>query len=661
MTTLFPGALDNFTDPVGTAMLGATTPKHSEHHANLNDAVEAIEAAVGITGSTDPASIEKRLTDVIDASAAAAADAISALAAAALVASDLSTLESSLGTAAYLDSGTAANNLVQLDGTGALPAVSAAALLDLPSGGVTDHGALTGLSDDDHGQYHNDARGDARYAPLAKGVTNGDAHDHAGGDGAQIAYSSLSGTPTLGTAAAASTGDFEAAGAVSTHNSVTTAHGISAFGATLVDDADAATARTTLVLGNVDNTSDANKPVSTAQQTALNLKANLASPTFTGTVSGITAAMVGAPSGSGTSTGTNTGDSATPAETTTTIGALINGATSKTTPVDADQIGLMDSAASNILKKLSWANIKATLAGAFYAINSKISVDSTSGTPSTVNAILSFRNTATNAGLQAGAATDYVWVRAADVLVAAYAQLKLGFGYVGFGSLATPHQVYLDTTTGNFSVGLGGGGSARLQSLATSEQLRLNYDAANYESSTTSSDGKTTKALVGTSPDIKWSVSDATTNALYDLATFSKNSTGAGAAGLGARINLAAKSSTTTDTLQGALSASWVDATHATRKARTRLWAADSTGLREGIRLEADGTQVLLGFYGGNAVAKPTALTATVAAAPAGGTGTAAGGWDTSGNRDLAIATINNLKTRVDQLETKLQALGLLT
>jgi hypothetical protein len=46
-------------------------------------------------------------------------------------------------------------------------------------------------------------------------------------------------------------------------------------------------------LGNVDNTSDANKPVSTAQQTALNLKANLAGPTFTGTVSGITATMVG--------------------------------------------------------------------------------------------------------------------------------------------------------------------------------------------------------------------------------------------------------------------------------------------------------------------------------------------------------------------------------
>ena len=46
-------------------------------------------------------------------------------------------------------------------------------------------------------------------------------------------------------------------------------------------------------LGNVDNTTDASKPVSTAQQTALNLKAPLANPTFTGTVSGITKSMVG--------------------------------------------------------------------------------------------------------------------------------------------------------------------------------------------------------------------------------------------------------------------------------------------------------------------------------------------------------------------------------
>lgn len=51
--------------------------------------------------------------------------------------------------------------------------------------------------------------------------------------------------------------------------------------------------KTAVGLSNVDNTSDAAKPISTATQTALNLKANIASPTFTGTVSGITKAMVG--------------------------------------------------------------------------------------------------------------------------------------------------------------------------------------------------------------------------------------------------------------------------------------------------------------------------------------------------------------------------------
>ncbi len=53
----------------------------------------------------------------------------------------------------------------------------------------------------------------------------------------------------LGTAATTAATAYEASGAVATHNAVTTAHGISAYGATLVDDADAATARTTLGLG----------------------------------------------------------------------------------------------------------------------------------------------------------------------------------------------------------------------------------------------------------------------------------------------------------------------------------------------------------------------------------------------------------------------------
>lgn len=44
--------------------------------------------------------------------------------------------------------------------------------------GVSDHGALTGLADDDHPQYHTDARGDARYSAL--GHNHDGAYDPAG-------------------------------------------------------------------------------------------------------------------------------------------------------------------------------------------------------------------------------------------------------------------------------------------------------------------------------------------------------------------------------------------------------------------------------------------------------------------------------------------------
>jgi len=57
---------------------------------------------------------------------------------------------------------------------------------------------------------------------------------------------------------------------------------------------------------------------------------------------------------------------AAPAETTTTIGNLIGGAAAKTTPVDADMIGISDSAASNAVKKFTFANLKTWL-GSFFS------------------------------------------------------------------------------------------------------------------------------------------------------------------------------------------------------------------------------------------------------------------------------------------------------
>lgn len=54
--------------------------------------------------------------------------------------------------------------------------------VDIP-GGVTDHGALIGLGNDDHPQYHNDARGDARYPRKYTGKTTAPTVNDDTGDG----------------------------------------------------------------------------------------------------------------------------------------------------------------------------------------------------------------------------------------------------------------------------------------------------------------------------------------------------------------------------------------------------------------------------------------------------------------------------------------------
>lgn len=48
----------------------------------------------------------------------------------------------------------------------------------------------------------------------------------------------------------------------------------------------------------------------------------------------------------------------------TTVGTAIAAATAKTTPVDADTFPMTDSAAASVMKKVTWANIKATLKAA---------------------------------------------------------------------------------------------------------------------------------------------------------------------------------------------------------------------------------------------------------------------------------------------------------
>lgn len=65
--------------------------------------------------------------------------------------------------------------------------------------------------------------------------------------------------------------------------------------------------------------------------------------------------------------------------------------------------------------------------------------------------------------------------------------------------------------------------------------------------------------------------------------------------------------------------------------------------------------------------ARPNNTSTIPPAAPAGGTGAAAGGWDTAANRNLAITTINDLRTALlalqtehNDLLTKLRVIGLI-
>ncbi|MFZ4857753.1 MAG: hypothetical protein ACOYL3_15280, partial [Desulfuromonadaceae bacterium] len=97
--------------------------------------------------------------------------------------------------------------------------------------------------------------------------------------------------------------------------------------------------KTQVNLANVDNTTDAGKPVSTATQTALDLKAPLASPTFTGTVTA--ANLVGPLTGNVTGNLSGNATTATSATTATTAGnvtgtvAIANGGTGQITATAA--------------------------------------------------------------------------------------------------------------------------------------------------------------------------------------------------------------------------------------------------------------------------------------------------------------------------------------
>lgn len=342
MSTNFPSALDTFTNPNGSDSLNAAAVPHAEQHANANDAIEALQAKVGINGSAVATSLDYRISTAetglggkISSSEKGSANGVATLG------FDGKVPSSQLPPLDYIPTSEkgAAGGVAGLDEAGKVPAAQLPSYVDdvleyanVASFPVTGETGKIYIALDTNKVYRWSG---STYVYITSGAVD----SVAGKTGvvslvkADVGLSNVDNTTDLGKPISIATQAALDGKASSSHVGATgTAHGVATTsvagfmsatdkskldgvatgannythpsgdgnlhvpatgttnngnvlkaGATAGSLSWGTLAKDDVGLGNVDNTSDANKPISTATQTALNLKVDTASPTTTGT------------------------------------------------------------------------------------------------------------------------------------------------------------------------------------------------------------------------------------------------------------------------------------------------------------------------------------------------------------------------------------------
>jgi hypothetical protein len=72
VATGFPTSLDNLTNPTSTDTLDSVTVPHASQHANANDAIEALQAKVGVDSSAVTTSLDFKVSNPMNSTVLAA-------------------------------------------------------------------------------------------------------------------------------------------------------------------------------------------------------------------------------------------------------------------------------------------------------------------------------------------------------------------------------------------------------------------------------------------------------------------------------------------------------------------------------------------------------------------------------------------------------------